>query len=316
MLPEPGSLVRVSGEGQVGRVGGRLPQPLVVAVRDSQGQPVPGILVTFRVLEGTGVVSPATIVTGADGQASTILTLGSVAGPNMVQAQVEGRGEVMFTASGIADRNTARLIIVSGNRQAGVPGEVLPEPLVVGLEDQFGNPVVREPVRAVIIQGEGTLQPAMLPLGSSGGALPLQSIDEQTHTDAQGRAAFRLQLGFSGESVAVEVRAASLPQVPPVQFLTVIGLISPRGIAVEASNSLVVVDSDLRAVVRVDPVKRSAAIVGDSTTGHARPSRASRHCGRGHGRFGGGRWGAGGGAAGRPAHRRADDRVRLPRNRC
>ena len=94
MLPEPGSLVRVSGEGQVGRVGGRLPQPLVVAVRDSQGQPVPGILVTFRVLEGTGVVSPATIVTGADGQASTILTLGSVAGPNMVQAQVEGLGEV------------------------------------------------------------------------------------------------------------------------------------------------------------------------------------------------------------------------------
>jgi hypothetical protein len=143
--------------------------------------------------------------------------------------------------------------------------------LVVQLEDQFGNPMGGEPVRAVIIQGEGTLRPAMPPLGSSGGALPLQSRDEQISTDAQGRAAFRLKLGDSEESIEVEVTAVSLPQVLPVQFLTVIGLISPRGIAVGVTNSLVVVDSDLRAVVRVDPVEGSAAIIAATNVGGGPP---------------------------------------------
>jgi hypothetical protein len=101
--------------------------------------------------------------------------------------------------------------------------------------------------------------------------LPLQSRDEQISTDAQGRAAFRLKLGDSEESVEVEVTAVSLPQVLPVQFLTVIGLISPRGIAVGVTNSLVVVDSDLRAVVRVDPVEGSAAIIAVTNVGGGPP---------------------------------------------
>jgi sugar lactone lactonase YvrE len=59
--------------------------------------------------------------------------------------------------------------------------------------------------------------------------------------------------------------------VLPVQFLTVIGLISPRGIAVGVTNSLVVVDSDLRAVVRVDPVEGSAAIIAATNVGCGPP---------------------------------------------
>jgi hypothetical protein len=51
----------------------------------------------------------------------------------------------------------ARLVMVSGNNQLGQPGEVLPEPLVVRLEDQFGTPLVGVEVMGQIIAGEGRL---------------------------------------------------------------------------------------------------------------------------------------------------------------
>jgi hypothetical protein len=168
----------------------------------------------------------------------------------------------------VGDRETARLIIVSGDRQVGEPGQVLTAPLVVRLEDQFRNPVVAEPVSGAVVQGEGVLLAS-----ATAGPLSLQPPQASAGppvtvpTDAQEQAAFRLQAGDSGKAIVVEVTAAALPQVPPVHFLTVIGLISPRGIAVEASNSLLVVDSDLRAVVRVDTVAGSAAIVTDPNTG-------------------------------------------------
>ena len=188
----------------------------------------------------------------------------------MVQATVEGLGAVVFTAravvGGVADPNTARLIIVSGNRQVGMPGKELPKPLVVRLADQFGKPLVGELVTAAIIDGDGVLLGAS-PESASVGVSQTQEIDADSPvtvpTDEQGEAAFELQLGDSGESVTVRVTAASLPPSAGGGFLTVIGLKSPQGIAVEATNSLVVVDNDLRAVVRVDPGERSAAIVGE-----------------------------------------------------
>ncbi len=45
------------------------------------------------------------------------------------------------------------------------------------------------------------------------------------------------------------------------------GFVSPRGIAVEADGSLVVVDSGLEAVVRVDPVSGDRTIISDASIG-------------------------------------------------
>ena len=45
-----------------------LSQPLVVAVRDAQGQPVAGLSVTFQVVQGQGTVSPAQAPTGQMGR--------------------------------------------------------------------------------------------------------------------------------------------------------------------------------------------------------------------------------------------------------
>jgi len=45
------------------------------------------------------------------------------------------------------------------------------------------------------------------------------------------------------------------------------GFVTPQGIAVEVDGSLVVVDFDLDAVVRVDPVSGNRTIISDPGTG-------------------------------------------------
>jgi len=45
------------------------------------------------------------------------------------------------------------------------------------------------------------------------------------------------------------------------------GFISPRGIAIEADGSLVVVDIGLEAAVRVDPVSGDRTIISDAVIG-------------------------------------------------
>jgi hypothetical protein len=70
---EPAQLLIVSGNGQSAEAGTGLPQPLVVEVRDSAGNPVPGVTVTWDALDGS--IAPATGTTDATGQAAATWTL-------------------------------------------------------------------------------------------------------------------------------------------------------------------------------------------------------------------------------------------------
>ncbi|MBU7587107.1 MAG: DUF4082 domain-containing protein [Nostoc sp. TH1S01] len=99
------SLVKVSGDNQTGTVGSTLPTPLVVQVKDGSGNPQPGVTVNFAVTSGGGSVSPTSVITDANGQANTILTLGSIpSGPNsatQVEATASGIGNAYFTAQAV-----------------------------------------------------------------------------------------------------------------------------------------------------------------------------------------------------------------------
>lgn len=55
---EPSSFEIVSGNNQTGTVGKPLPDPLVVKIRDQNGNPVPGVGVDFTVTLGDGTVQP------------------------------------------------------------------------------------------------------------------------------------------------------------------------------------------------------------------------------------------------------------------
>jgi uncharacterized protein (TIGR03437 family) len=96
----PLALSVVSGDAQSGAPGAQLAQPLVVAVRDQNGNPVPGQAVTFAASPGAQVV-PASGITDARGQASTTLRMPMPAGVALATAQAEGK-VLTFSAKSVA----------------------------------------------------------------------------------------------------------------------------------------------------------------------------------------------------------------------
>lgn len=73
------AIVEVSGGKQIGGIGGVLDQPVVVQVNDAQGTAVAGAAVYFHGPAGVEF-NPAGVLTDSSGQATTVVTLGSVAG--------------------------------------------------------------------------------------------------------------------------------------------------------------------------------------------------------------------------------------------
>ena len=78
------------GNGQVGSPGQTLATPLAVKVTGATGGPVQGKTVNFAVASGAATVSPTSSTTDANGQAQTVVTLGSTAGTVVVNATVNG----------------------------------------------------------------------------------------------------------------------------------------------------------------------------------------------------------------------------------
>jgi hypothetical protein len=93
-------LVKVSGDAQTGAAGAQLPQALVVQAIDDGGNPVAGVNVAWTTTMGGGTITPATVVTGADGKATAQATLGSSGTSYTFQAAVDNLvgSPVVFTS--------------------------------------------------------------------------------------------------------------------------------------------------------------------------------------------------------------------------
>jgi hypothetical protein len=94
--PPLGRLTIISGNGQKGRLGLPLPQPLVVEVANSSGALASGVTVQWKVTAGDAQLTPPSSVTNAQGRASTTVTLNSV-GVVEVEASVAQLPPVKFT---------------------------------------------------------------------------------------------------------------------------------------------------------------------------------------------------------------------------
>ena len=81
----------VSGSGQVGAAGSTLPSQLVAKVTDDMGYPVPGIPVTWLIIDGGGSLTPLGAVSGPNGLAGANWTLGAV-GANQAKAYINSVG--------------------------------------------------------------------------------------------------------------------------------------------------------------------------------------------------------------------------------
>ncbi|HET7422782.1 MAG TPA: Ig-like domain-containing protein, partial [Gemmatimonadales bacterium] len=101
----PASIESAAGGGESAIVGTAVPTPPAVLVRDTDGNPLPGIPVSFKVTAGSGTADGKTPVTGSDGVATVGgWTLGPKVGANTLEATLSGlevRGSpVVFTATG------------------------------------------------------------------------------------------------------------------------------------------------------------------------------------------------------------------------
>ncbi|MGA1379803.1 MAG: beta strand repeat-containing protein, partial [Chitinophagaceae bacterium] len=92
------------GETQQTTVGTSVSTNPSIKVTDQNNNPVSGVLVNFSIISGNGSVSQATVTTDALGIASTVWTLGTIAGSNSLQASSTGLigSPLTFNATGIA----------------------------------------------------------------------------------------------------------------------------------------------------------------------------------------------------------------------
>ncbi|HEY7394611.1 MAG TPA: Ig-like domain-containing protein [Gemmatimonadaceae bacterium] len=88
----------VSGSGQTGAVNAQLANPLVVRVRDRNGNLVTNTLVSWTTTDGS--LSSATTLTGVDGLTSVTWTLGPTVGQQLATATIAAGQSVTFTATG------------------------------------------------------------------------------------------------------------------------------------------------------------------------------------------------------------------------
>jgi hypothetical protein len=88
----------VAGNNQTAAAGTTLPDSLVIAVLDAQGNPVPGTAVAWVPGAGGGTLAPTSGTTDAQGRASAAWTLGPQPDTNTASAVVSGIGIAAFRA--------------------------------------------------------------------------------------------------------------------------------------------------------------------------------------------------------------------------
>ena len=95
------TLTVAAGNNQSGTVGAALPTSVTVRVNDQFGQALPGATVSWGVASGGGTVDRVFSLTGSDGNASALWTLGTQAGANTLTATTSGVAPVSFSATGM-----------------------------------------------------------------------------------------------------------------------------------------------------------------------------------------------------------------------
>ncbi len=146
----PASIAGVSGSGQTGAIGKAFTNPLIVAVKDANGNPVSGATVTFA---GTGASFPAgaTATTNASGDAQATAQPTTV-GAITITASVSG----VTTPASFSETGTvgapASILAIAGSGQTGKLKKPFANSLVVLVEDAYSHPV---PGATVTFAGAG-----------------------------------------------------------------------------------------------------------------------------------------------------------------
>jgi len=161
-----------AGNKQTGQAGSILPTQLSVATLDSYKNGVSGVTVTFVDESGLGTLNPSTAVSNNLGFAAVSYQLPNTDGTYKISATATASQcptcksqTFVETATGDAPAN---LGVVSGNNQTAPVNTQLPQPLVVQVTDQSGNPIAG--VSVTFSAPSGTLSSASVTTNASGQA--------------------------------------------------------------------------------------------------------------------------------------------------
>ncbi len=117
--------------------------PLAVIVRDTYGNAVSGVTVTFAVPAAgpTATLTASTASTDAAGIAFVNATASAQAGSYVVTATVAGAGTASFSLVNLADAPASLQVIAGSTPQSATVGTAFANPLEVKVLDAWGNPL-------------------------------------------------------------------------------------------------------------------------------------------------------------------------------
>ena len=155
--PIVGSVTAASLTSLTGVVATNVETPPSVLVRDTNGKPMPDVVVQFVPAEGSGTLSGSTAISNSSGIATLgAWKLGTVAGLQSVTAQIRTSLFVVFPAIALAGP-AAAIVKLDGDNQvanSGTPVRARPR---VKVTDSYENPVGGVAVKFVVESGGGSL---------------------------------------------------------------------------------------------------------------------------------------------------------------
>jgi adhesin/invasin len=165
----PVAPVKWDGDAQSGVVGTTLVGHIQVKAQDRLGVALVGQAVTFAVTQGGGSVSPPSVISDAQGSASTSWTIGTNASvTHELTVTIPGApNTVRFTATATPGPPAAAGVS-SGNSQSATVGAAVVTPPSVFVTDVFGNAVAGVSVSFAIGTGGGSVTGALTITGATG----------------------------------------------------------------------------------------------------------------------------------------------------
>jgi adhesin/invasin len=162
----PATIAILSGGNQSGLPNTALTTPIVARVSDAQNAPIAGATVAWSATGAGATFNPASGTTDAQGQVSTLATLGATPGTTTVTATV-GTSTATTTLTTTTPAQPT-LTIVAGDQQSAVAGTTLPIAPSVLLKDGSGNAVPNAPVVFAVVSGGGSITGGTTATNTSG----------------------------------------------------------------------------------------------------------------------------------------------------
>lgn len=169
VVPVPGALAVVAGDGQDGAAGSVLPSPIMVRLTSQRGRALAGQLVRFRRLDAGGTADAGAATTDADGRARIAWRLGDFPGRQHLVARIDGLDSAAVLVAEAEPVAPDTRATSGSDGQAAPVATRLPTRVVVHLADTTGRPLADVPVTWMTPDG-GTVTPTGPRTNASGDA--------------------------------------------------------------------------------------------------------------------------------------------------